>query len=432
LRGYMGGYYIWTIGCQMNVADSERLGGQLEGLGYQPVSAPEAADIVVLNSCVVRQHAEDRVVNKLASLRALKKARPDTIIGLMGCMVGAKPQEFQRRFPHVDVFMRPQQFDAILTLVEERAPLSSCQEPGPAVPPVSGPTAFVPIIHGCDHFCTFCIVPYRRGRERSRPVDELEAEVSALVNRGIREVTLLGQKVDSYGHDLAEQPDLADLLHRLNDIPGLERIRFLTSFPMGITDKIISAVADLEKVCEHFNIPFQSGDDDVLRAMRRGYTVDDYRRVVDRIRSGIPEVSLSTDVIVGFPGETDEQFEGTCRLLQDTEFDVVHVAAYSDRPGTIASRTQPDDVAGETKKARLKRVEEIQEAIADKLNADLVGREVEVLVESRKKGKWEGRTRANKLVFFDEGVSDLRGELAWVHIDSASPWSLQGSLIAVV
>ncbi len=437
----MGSYYIWTIGCQMNVADSEQLGHQLENMGYHAVMSPEGADVVVLNSCVVRQHAEDKVSGKLFNLRSLKKSRPDTIVGLMGCMVGPKTDDLRRRFPHVDVFMRPQVFDPVLELAKARAEAlrsgsrqastEACYEPQPTTTAALSHTAFIPIIHGCDHFCTFCIVPYRRGRERSRLISDIRDEVETLVGRGVREVTLLGQKVDSYGQDLVDRPDLADLFHALHDVDGLDRIRFLTSFPMGITDKIIASVRDLDKVCEHFNIPIQSGDDDVLLAMRRGYTVEGYLDVVGKIRAAVPGVGLSTDIIVGFPGETDRQFDNTYKLLEDVQFDVVHVAAYSERQGTIASRTQPDDVPLAVKKERLRAVEELQKDISEKINAELVGQKLVILVEDRKKDKWEGRTRTGKLVYFPAGATDLKGSLATIYIESASPWSLQGSLIAI-
>ncbi|MBI4498439.1 MAG: tRNA (N6-isopentenyl adenosine(37)-C2)-methylthiotransferase MiaB [Chloroflexi bacterium] len=428
----MGSYYIWTIGCQMNVADSERLGAHLERLGFQAAQAPEAADILVVNSCVVRQHAEDRVANKLHALRPLKRKNPNAVIALMGCMVGPKTEDLQHRFPHVDVFMRPQVYDPLLEVARERADLASCQDEGPVVPNPTGPTAFVPVIKGCDEFCTFCIVPYRRGRQVSRPSEEIVAEVRALAERGVREVTLLGQTVDAYGLDLRGQPDLADLLTELNGIDGLARLRFLTSHPRYMTRKLIRAVADLDKVCEHINVPFQAGDDDVLQAMRRTYTRDEYRRLIADIREAMPEAGLSTDVIVGFPGETDEQFQRTVDLLEEVRFDVVHVAAYSVRPGTIAARKLSDDLPKDVKQARLRQVEQLQEGIAAGINAALVGREVEVLVEKRDAlGNWEGRTRTHKLVHFPAGVSDLRGELVTVTITRASAWSLQGELVAV-
>jgi len=425
----MPNYYIWTMGCQMNVADSDQLGAQLEALGYAQAWSPEAADIVVVNSCVVRQHAEDRVANKLSALNASRKARPDQTIALMGCMVGPKTQDLRRRFPHVDVFMRPQDFEPLLEAARAKPAAEGCL-PSLLELPVTGPTAFVNVIHGCDNFCTFCIVPYRRGRERSRPLAEVVAEVESLVTRGVREVTLLGQKVDSYGQDLDAGVDLAGLLTAVNGVDGLDRIRFLTSYPLGVTDQLIDRIARLDKVCEHINIPVQSGDDGVLTAMHRGYTIAQFRDRIDRIKDGIPGVSLSTDIIVGFSGEDEDAFQRTLDLLEEVRFDVVHVAAYSVRPGTIAARTLPDDIPVEVKKARLQRVEALQQRVATELNQRLCDREVAVLVEGRKDGRWEGRTRTNKLVHFPAGASDLRGEMAQVRVVGAGPWSLQGDLIS--
>jgi tRNA-2-methylthio-N6-dimethylallyladenosine synthase len=283
--------------------------------------------------------------------------------------------------------------------------------------------------------CTFCIIPYRRGRQVSRPVDEVAQEVELLVNRGVREVTVLGQTVDAYGYDLPGQPDLSQLLARLNDIDGLERIRFLTSHPSYMDDRIIRAVADLPKVCEHINLPVQAGDDEVLRRMRRPYTRDHYRELVGRIRDTVPGVSLSTDIIVGFPGETEEQYQRTLDLVAELRFDKVHCAAYSTRPGTTAHRTMPDDVTKEDKNRRMKELDTLQESILRETNSALVGRTVQVLVEGHKKGKWQGRTRTDKLVFFPADSDDAAnynrssylGQLVDVEISQASPWALQGT-----
>jgi tRNA-2-methylthio-N6-dimethylallyladenosine synthase len=287
----------------------------------------------------------------------------------------------------------------------------------------------VPIIHGCDLMCTFCIIPYRRGRQVSRPVDEVVREVELLVHRGVKEVTVLGQTVDAYGHDLPEQPDLADLLARLNDIPGLLRVRFLTSHPSYMSRRIIQAVAELPKVCEHINLPVQAGDDQVLSNMRRRYTQAEYRSLVESIREAIPGVSLSTDIIVGFPGETEQQYQKSLELVADLQFDKVHGAAYSPRPGTIAYRTAEDDVPREEKARRLKQMDDLQAELLTKVNAGLLGHEVEVLVEGMKKGKWQGRTRSNKLVFFED-AGDHLGELVNVEIQRTSPWSLQGTVVS--
>ncbi|MBI4339900.1 MAG: tRNA (N6-isopentenyl adenosine(37)-C2)-methylthiotransferase MiaB [Chloroflexi bacterium] len=420
-------YYIWTIGCQMNKADSERLESALVQLGMSATDGPNDADVIVLNSCVVRQAAEDKVVGMLTSLKPLKGRRPDRIVALMGCMVGPKTNGLQSRFPYVDVFMRPQEYRPLLQLLGERMGVDAEGCLSTLAPPRPGVAAFVPIIHGCDKFCTFCIIPYRRGREVSRPLADIVREAELLAGRGVREVTLLGQNVDSYGHDLPGAPDLADLLASVHAVDGLTRVRFLTSHPNDMSQRIIEAVADLPKVCEHFNLPFQAGDDGVLQVMRRGYTQDDYRRLVERIRRQVPGVSLSTDIIVGFPGETEAAFGQTLDLVRETEFDKVHVAAYSTRPGTIASRKLEDDVPWEEKKRRLAEVEALQEGILTRINARLVGQTTEVLVEGREKGKWKGRNRNDKLVFFGD-PGDLLGQTVQVRVEKTSPWSLQGTV----
>jgi len=434
-------YYIWTIGCQMNVADSQRLASELERLGYEAADRPEAADVVILNTCVVRQSAEDRACGRIWSLKPLKERRPDVVLGVMGCLVGPRdPAPLRERFPFVDVFLPPSQPQELLRFLDGRvldraaremewkalAERYRLQDEGFLLPApdrgrlVSCP---VPIIYGCNHVCTFCVIPSRRGRERSRPLAEIVAEVEGLVAQGVREITLLGQIVDRYGYE-ASNVQLADLLTVLNDIDGLYRIRFLTSHPNYMTDELLGAVAGLPKVCEHIEVPVQAGDDEVLRRMKRGYTVDDYRRLIARIRERVPGASIATDIIVGFPGETEEQFMGTYNLLRELELDVVHVAMYSPRPGTVAAKLMEDDVPPEEKQRRRKALDELQAEIAGRINRRLVGQTVEVLVEEKHKGKWKGRTRTNKLVFFeDEG--DWRGKLAQVKITWAGPWSMQ-------
>ena len=425
----MDGYYIWTVGCQMNKADSERLESALGQMGFEPRPSPKEADVIVLNSCVVRQSAEDRVVGMMTSLKPLKQRNQDKVLALMGCMVGPKTDELQKRFPYVDVFMQPQQYQPLIDLLGERMDIDTegCIGPLVARPDVA---TYIPIIHGCDKFCTFCIIPYRRGREVSRPVAEIVREAEMLVKRGVREVTLLGQNVDSYGHDLPEDHDLGDLLGAVNDVSGLERVRFLTSHPNDMSDHIIDSVAELDKVCEHINLPFQAGDDKVLADMRRGYTNDEYRRLIDKIRERIPNVSLSTDVIVGFCGETDAQFEETLSLIEDIRFDKVHAAAYSNRPGTIAERMLIDDVPQDEKKLRLKAIEILQERIATEINSQMLGHTFDVLVEGRKRGKWFGRNRNDKLVFINDGSPDatLSGKMVKVNVQKTAPWSLQGTI----
>ena len=413
----------------MNQADSQRLGSALEQLGLLPVDSADDADVIVLNSCVVRQSAEDKVTGHLGAMVPLKKQRPDRLVALMGCMVGAKTGQLAGRFPQVDVFMRPQQYEPLLELVGQRLGLDWEGCVGSLAPAQPDVTCYVPIIHGCDLMCTFCIIPYRRGRQVSRPLEELVREVELLVTRGVKEVTVLGQTVDAYGHDLPDKPDLADLLARINGVSGLERIRFLTSHPSFMSDRIIQAVAELPKVCEHINLPVQAGDDQVLSRMRRPYTRDSYLDLVQQMRDAIPGVSVSTDIIVGFPGETEEQYQRSLDLIAGLRLDKVHCAAYSSRPGTIASRTLEDDVPKEEKMRRLKQLDQLQEGILQEINSALVGQNAEVLVEGRRKGKWQGRTRTDKLVFFqDDG--QYMGNLVNINITGASPWSLQGNLVA--
>jgi len=401
----------------MNKAESARLGAFFEQAGYRSTSTATEADVIVLNSCVVRQSAENRVVNKLNSLRGLKKDRPDKILALTGCYAHSDTDSLKKKFPHVDHFFKPGDRPHWL----DNAGWEN------TLPRDVPPAVYVPITQGCDNFCSYCIVPYRRGRERSRPVVELVDEVKELVRRGAREVTLLGQNVDSYGHDLPGKPELADLLYELNDLEGLARIRFLTNHPKDMSSRLIEAVASLEKVCEQLSLPFQAGDNSILELMRRGYTAENYRQLVIEIRRKIPEIALSTDVIVGFPSESEEQFRRTFDLLAELRFDTVHVAAYSPREGTIAARKLEDNIPADEKKKRLNMVEQLQESIATEINSRLLGKTVEILVEGRKKGKWQGRTRSDKLVFFMDN-ENLYGKLVNVKIEKTSPWSLQGTL----
>ena len=431
----MNSFHIWTIGCQMNTADSERLASALEQMGLESAENASDADVVVLNSCVVRQSAEDKVVGNLGAVSRLKRQDPDRVIALMGCMVGPKSDQLARRFPYVDVFMRPQQFEPLLDLLGDRMSMDWEGCVGNLAPTRPDVACHVPIIHGCDLMCTFCIIPYRRGRQVSRPVDEVAREVELLVSRGVREVTVLGQTVDAYGHDLPDEnggrPDLATLLGRLNDIDGLNRIRFLTSHPNFMSRRIIESVAELPKVCEHINLPVQAGDDEVLTRMRRNYSRSQYTALVQEIRDTVPGASLSTDIIVGFPGETDDQFQRTYDLVEELRMDKVHCAAYSTRPGTTADRTMEDNVPHDVKVSRRRSIDALQEKILTEVNNDLIGNEFEVLVEARKKGKWQGRTRSNKLVFIpmQEGDDDRMGELVEVRIERAGAWSLQGQPI---
>ncbi len=413
-------YHIWTIGCQMNKSESERLAAYLEQAGYESSPKPEEADLIILNSCVVRQSAENRVVNKLYNLKVLKKSTPRLRIALTGCIVSPENDQLKKLFPFVDYFFPAGEFPAWLGEFE----------PDKLLPRAPHVATYIPIMQGCNNFCSYCIVPYRRGRERSRPLEEIVCEVQGLVRRGVKEVTLLGQNVDSYGHDLPEKPGLADLLYKLNPIEGLLRIRFLTNHPKDMQSKLIDAVANLDKVCEQINLPVQAGDDEILKAMRRGYTADHYRRLISEIRSKVPHISLSTDVIVGFPGETETQFKNTYDLLAEIRFDMVHVAAYSPRTGTLAARTMEDNVPAAAKKERLEAIENLQARIVGEINAGLQDKVVEVLVEGKEKGKWSGRSCSDKVVFFTE-KGDYQSQLVNVKINRTTPWSLTGSLESV-
>ena len=423
-------YFIWTIGCQMNKTESQQIAGYLDSAGYQAATSFSNADLVVLNTCVVRQSAENKVLGTLNLLKGLKNENSNLQILVTGCLVNSDTQELNRRFPHVDLLFKPSDYPELIAWgheqgipIEQRL-LRYPRNDGWIAP---SPCALIPIIQGCDNFCSYCIVPYRRGREVSRPVGEIVREVEELVRRGIKEVTLLGQNVDSYGHDLPEHPDLADLLGELSSIDDLARIRFLTNHPKDISLKLIEAMASLNKVCEHLELPVQAGDDDILRAMRRGYTVEQYRELVHTVRRKVPQISLSTDIIVGFPRETEEQFEHSLSLVKEMKFDVVHVAAYSPRSGTIAWREYQDDIPAEVKKERLNKIEELQTAMVSEINSQLQGKKVEILVEGRKGGKWFGRTRSNKLVFFEDS-GDWLGQLARIQIEKTSPWSLGAKL----
>ncbi len=433
-------YYFWITGCQMNYADARRVATELEKIGYHAAPRLEEADVVVLETCTVRQQSEDKAYNKLDNLRPLKDQNPDMTIAVMGCIVGVRGNEaLERRFPFVDVFMEPSTDG--LPLVshlkqgeDQTYELESTAQrhawlDGEVILPADQRgelvAAPVSVVYGCSHACSFCIIPQRRGIERSRPVGEIAAEVRSLVAQGVKEVMLLGQIVDRYGYDVADGPDLADLLRVINGIDGLERIRFLTSHPNYMTDKILRAVAELPKVMPQIEIPIQAGDDDVLREMKRGYTADEYRRLVSRIRQIIPDVAIHNDIIVGFPGETAVQFQKTYDLLRELELDKVHLARYSPRPGTVSARRMVDDVPEDEKRRRFQMIEQLQKEIGEKKNKRWLGETVEVLVEEQQKGRWRGRTPQSKLVFFDD-PRDLKGQLVRVQIQHTGPWSLSG------
>ena len=426
----------------MNVADSMRVASSLEKIGYHNTEKPADADVIILNTCVVRQSAEDKAIGRLSSLKPLKTKNPDLVINLMGCLVGVKDNpQLKKRFPYVDVFSPPSDpIPLIKHLLEKEGKSHQLDETlarfaymdGDLVIPDNEQgnlvSSFVPVVLGCSHACTYCIIPYRRGIEKSRDPQEILSDANALVAQGVKEITLLGQIVDRYGLDQTDYPTLAGMLRRLHTIEGLERIRFLTSHPNYMTDELLGVVADYPKVMPHIEVPIQAGNDQVLENMHRGYTNQQYRALVARIRDRIPVVSIATDIIVGFPGETEEQFQDTYDLLSDLKLDVAHLARYSPRTGTVSARRMEDDVPDEEKWRRFRLLEDLQESIVADIHAKYKSTLVPVLFEEKsKKGRWRGRTETNKLVF-TESQEDLRGQILAVTIDWTGPWSMLGHL----
>ena len=441
-------YHVWTLGCQMNVADSQLLASELEKLGHRSAPNGDDADIMVVNTCVVRQSAEDKGLGRLQLLSKVKEAHPEKVIGVMGCMVGVRdPLWMRQRLPYVDVFMPPSDPSPMVSFLKERMDERDvlaleararqdrdALQDGEIVLPLHERdqlvSAHVPIVYGCSHACAFCIIPFRRGVERSRSVGEIVAHVRSLAAQGVKEVTLLGQIVDRYGKDIPDGPDLADLLrvtHDVADEVGIERIRFLTSHPNWMTDKLLHTVAELPRVMPHIEVPIQAGDDTVLARMRRGYTADQYRRLVGKIRRTIPDVAIHTDIIVGFSGETRSQFMETYKVLEELKLDKAHLARYSPRPQTVSARRMEDDVPDEEKRERHKMLEALQARVVAEINSRYLGQQVEVLVEDKYKGRWRARTPQNKLVFF-EADGDWKGKLAQVEVTWTGPWSMQARL----
>jgi tRNA-2-methylthio-N6-dimethylallyladenosine synthase len=426
----MPNYYVWTIGCQMNKAESRKAADYFETFGYRATDNLKKADVVLLNTCVVRQSAESKVLGMLGSLKGLKSHKSDLSVLVTGCFVDSNIEQLNKSFPHVDLFFKPSDYPSLVAWASKRAISVRHDLSYTTTTRYIGVTAFVPIIQGCNNFCSYCIVPYRRGEEKSRPLDEILCEITDLVRFGAKEVTLLGQNVNSYGRDLPAGSCLSDLLIELNTIDGLSRIRFLTNHPKDMSQHLTHTIASFDKVCRHITLPLQAGSDNILKAMGRGYTTGQYRQLVDSIRQCIPDVALSTDVIVGFPDESNSQFKQTLNMLEDIRFDTVHVAAYSPRSGTSAAERFADNISRDIKKKRLNEVEDMQARIASDINSRLMGKTVEVLVEGKRGNKWYGRTRSNKLVFF-ESDDDCLGRLLDVTIVKTSPWTLQACLVTL-
>jgi tRNA-2-methylthio-N6-dimethylallyladenosine synthase len=425
----------------MNVHDSEKLAGLLEALGYTPAGSEEEADLILYNTCSVRENPERKVFGRLTGLRKRKEANPGLIIGVCGCMVQvpARRDQLWERYPQVDLIFGTHnlhELPAYLDRVRQGERVVEVWEEGRE--PVEGVPArrtdpfhaWVNISYGCDNACSYCIVPTTRGRCRSRRAEQVVAEVRALVATGVREVTLLGQNVNAYGKDLPGDQDFAGLLWRLNEVEDLWRIRFTTSHPKDVSSGLIEALAKADKVCEHLHLPLQSGSTAVLRRMNRGYTAAEYLELVGRLRTAVPELALTTDLIVGFPGETEGEFQETLDVVRQVGFDSAFTFVYSPRPGTPAAGVR-EQVETEVKRDRIARLIAVQEECSAAANRKLVGRRVEVLVEGVSKtdpGILAGRARTNKLVHFP-GSAVLAGSLVWVEIGESHPWTLYGKVV---
>jgi tRNA-2-methylthio-N6-dimethylallyladenosine synthase len=442
-----GSYWITTFGCQMNKADSERMAGILEAMGYRQAPAELEADLVLYNTCTIRDNAEQKVYSYLGRQVQRKRANPHLTLVVAGCVAQQEGESLLRRVPEVDLVMGPQhanRLEVLLAQVEQGQQVVATDahhilEDITTARRESTICGWVNVIYGCNERCTYCVVPSVRGKEQSRLPEAIKLEMEGLAARGFKEITLLGQNIDAYGRDLPgitpegrRQHTFTDLLQAVHNVAGIERIRFATSHPRYFTERLIDACADLSKLCEHFHIPFQSGDDDVLRAMARGYTVDRYRRIIDRIRSRMPDAAISGDAIVAFPGETDAQFRRTLDLVEEIGFDQVNTAAYSPRPNTPAA-DWPGQWSEEVKVERLRELNALVERKAKERSARYLGRIEEVLVEGfnpKEASQVVGRTRTNRLTFFpaadERGRTWGPGDLVPVRIDAVRAFSLGG------
>lgn len=429
--------YLETFGCQMNKLDSEIMLGELLSLGFGRAPDVGSANVILYNTCSVRRHAEEKVYSRLGTLKTLKEARPDLVIGVVGCMAQSQQDTIFRRAPHVDLVCGTFEIGRLPELVEqvirERRPVLSVEERDITIGkrnfacrPVRH-QAYVLIMRGCDNFCSYCVVPHVRGPERSRAVAEILEECRALIADGVREITLLGQNVDSYGRSLGDGTTLASLLRALHSLDGLLRIRFVTSHPKDITSELLETMAELPKVCRHLHMPAQSGSDRILRAMNRGYTAARYREIVSDARRLMPDIQFASDFIVGFPGETDEDFKATVHLMEDVRFQNAFIFKYSPRPGTAAAKL-PDDVPRAVKEERNRQLLKVQERISAERNASLVGSTLDVLVDGPSKSnrqRLSGRSHGNDIVVFD-GPESLSGRIMPVRITSSTSLTLFG------
>ncbi|WP_295714029.1 tRNA (N6-isopentenyl adenosine(37)-C2)-methylthiotransferase MiaB [uncultured Mitsuokella sp.] len=431
--------YLLVYGCQMNQSDAERMMGQLRTIGYEQTDSMNDADLILINTCCVRETAEDRVYGKIGEIKHLKRQNPELIFGITGCMAQKEGDALIKRAPHIDFVLGTNKVHELTHIVKEIQ-----QEHGHLVDVQLGETelpddvpvarggklsAWVPIMYGCNNFCTYCIVPYVRGRERSRLPEDVVKEVEQAVADGYEEVTLLGQNVNSYGKD-HKQADFADLLKMVDEVPGIRRVRFMTSHPKDLSDKVIAAIRDGRHLCEHIHLPVQYGSNHILKAMNRVYTVESYRELVSRIRKEIPNVSLTTDLIVGFPGETDEDFREMLDFLREIRYDSAYTFIYSKRSGTPAA-TMEHQVEESVKKERLNELMAVQNEISLEINQKLLGKTIEIMVEGPSKNDasvWMGRTRTNKIVLFPHD-GEQAGDFIDVKITHPQTWVLKGEKV---
>lgn len=433
-------FTIVTYGCQMNQHDSERLAGQLKSIGYEYTESLSEANFVLVNTCCVRESAEKKIYGKIGELKTLKASNPNLIIGITGCMAQKDREKLFQKAPHIDLVLGTHNVHQLVELVKEfeqtknhvLAVWDQAERLAPDVPTIrkGSTSAWVPIMYGCNNFCTYCIVPYVRGRERSRPIEDIVKEVHQLGLEGFKEITLLGQNVNSYGKDTTEYGDFADLLAAVDQVETIERIRYMTSHPRDMNDKAISVIANSKKICECFHLPVQSGSDAILKAMNRGYTTDYYRELVAKIRKAIPHASLTTDIIVGFPGETDELFKETLAFIKEMKFDSAYTFLYSKRSGTPAA-TMTDQIPAQVKQERLQQIMDAQNEISLAINTKLKGQTVTVMVEGPSKNdenRLMGRTGSNKIILWDKQGTEKIGELAKIKIAVAQTWILKGQL----
>ncbi|MEC4802717.1 MAG: tRNA (N6-isopentenyl adenosine(37)-C2)-methylthiotransferase MiaB [Jaaginema sp. PMC 1079.18] len=439
-------YHITTFGCQMNKADSERMAGILEDMGLQWSEDPNEADVILYNTCTIRDNAEQKVYSYLGRQAKRKHEKPDLTLVVAGCVAQQEGEQLLRRVPELDLVMGPQHANRLGDLLEQVFDGNQviATEAIEIAEDITKPrrdssvTAWVNVIYGCNERCTYCVVPNVRGVEQSRTPEAIRAEMEMLGQQGYKEVTLLGQNIDAYGRDLPgvtdsgrHQHTLTDLLYYVHDVPGIERIRFATSHPRYFTERLIKACQELPKVCEHFHIPFQSGDNEVLKAMSRGYTHQKYRRIIEKIREYMPDAAISADAIVGFPGETEEQFENTLKLVDDIAFDLLNTAAYSPRPGTPAALWD-NQLSEEVKSDRLQRLNRLVSVKAMARSQRYLNRIEEVLVEDinpKDTSQLVGRTRGNRLTFFSGNINELRGKIVQVKVTEIRAFSLTGEVL---